>query len=109
MTTLGPGLSRPLTRRPPARRPESNTAAPGDSTAHDARGPYPIGTIRGILAAPLSVFVRDRSSAQAPREPSLRRSGGGGASFVVVNVIHVTQLSTQHQQQAVSVIFAETK
>ena len=94
MTTLGPGLSRPLTRRPPARRPESNTAAPGDSTAHDARGPYPIG--RSALAATRRRMCARATgpSAQALPGRCRRRSGGGGASFVG-NVIHVTQLSTQ--------------
>ena len=82
MTTLGLGLSRPLTRRPPARRPESNTAAPGDSTAHDARGPYPIGrspfaTTRRRMCARATVLP-----AQALPGRYRRRSGGGGASFL---------------------------
>ena len=84
MTTLGPGLSRPLTRRPPARRPESNTAAPGDSTAHDARGPYPIGRSPFAAARRRMGARATGHSAQALPGRCRRRSGGGGASFVVM-------------------------
>ena len=84
MTTLGPGLSRPLTRRPPARRPESNTAAPGDSTAHDARGPYPIGRRRPSTPRAPWVCARDRVT----RAPPCRGGAGAEAAAAALDFLY---------------------